>query len=85
MRTPWMNSSYKKRDDVNLLVRHINGQKFYVLLRADTGAWVVFNENDYTRYKKDELNEVEMEALYFRGLALDDTGEEVTMDFPIVM
>lgn len=82
MRTPWMNSSYKKRDDVNLLVRHINGQKFYVLLRADTGAWVVFNENDYTRYQKDELNEVEMEALYFRGLALDDTGEEVTMDFP---
>ena len=82
MRTPWMDSSYRKRNDLNVLVRDIDGAKYYVLLRADTGAWVVFNERDYSRYLADELNEIEMEALYFRGLALDDSGEEVSMNFP---
>ena len=82
MRTPWMNSSYKKRDDLHWLVRKVNGQKFYVLIRAETGAWVVFDERDHKRYLDDKLNEIEMEALYFRGLALDDSGEEVELSFP---
>ena len=77
-----MDSSYRKRNDLNVLGRDIDGAKYYVLLRADTGAWVVFNERDYSRYLADELNEIEMEALYFRGLALDDSGEEVSMNFP---
>ena len=82
MRTPWMNSSYKKANNLDTLVRTIDGKKYYVILRADTGAWVVFNETDYKRYLEDDLNEVEMEAMYFRGLAFDDSGEEVKMDFP---
>lgn len=82
MRTPWMDSSYKKRDDLNVLVREIEGTKYYVVLRADTGAWVVFDEDGYARYQKNDLNEIEMEALYFRGLALDDSGKEVSISFP---
>lgn len=82
MRTPWMNSSYKVRDDLNVIIRNIEGEKYYVVLRADTGAWVVFNENDYKRFQDNKLNEIEMEALYFRGLALDDSGASVCMEFP---
>ena len=33
-------------------------------------------------YQENKLNEVEMEALYIRGLALDDEGHEVEMEFP---
>ena len=84
MRTPWMNTSYKKREGLDTLIRNIDNKKYYVILRADTGAWVVFNESDYKRYCNDNLNEIEMEALYFRGLAIDDFGEEVAMDFPEV-
>lgn len=77
-----MSSNYKKREDLHWLIRKIGGQKFYVLMRAETGAWAVFDERDYKRYKNDDMNETEMETLYFRGLALDDTGKEVEMEFP---
>lgn len=82
MRTPWMNSSYKKRNDLSVLKRSIEGNIYYVVLRPDTGAWAVFNEKNYKKYLDWTINEIEKEALYFRGLAYDDSGKEVDMDFP---
>ena len=60
MRTPWMASCYTKRDDLHWLIREIEGQKFYVLIRAETGARVVFDEEGHSRCLNDELNEIEI-------------------------
>lgn len=82
MRSPWMSSTYKKKNDLDVIIREVEGKKFYILLNADKGSWVVFTEEDFKRYENDELNELEMEALYLRCLALDDNENEVTIDFP---
>lgn len=83
MRSPWMSSNYKKRDDLVSFTRTVSGNVYYVILRPETGAWVVFDKEGYDRYSSDSLNEIEMEALYLRGLALDDSGESIGLEFPL--
>lgn len=82
MRSPWMTSSYKKKEELDVIKRNVCNKDFYILLCADTGAWAVLDEYGYGRYKNNNLNELEMEALYLRGLALDDAGGELEVDFP---
>ena len=82
IRSPWMSSSYQKKEGLKKLVRVIEEKKYTVLLNPEIGSWAVLNEEDIVRYDSNTLNEIEMEALYLRGLALDDTGEIVDMEFP---
>lgn len=82
MRSPWMSSSYQKCNNLTKINRNIDGKVFTILLNTDIGSWVVMNEEEFSRYDKGLFNEIEMESLYLRGLALDDQGEFVTIDFP---
>jgi len=82
MRSPWMSSSYKKMDGLKCFQRKVEGQTFTILLNEEIGSWMVFTDEDIKRYDNDQLNELEMESLYLRGLALDDQGEMVEFDFP---
>ncbi len=82
MRSPWMSSNYRKMEGLSKIPRTIDDKVFTILLNPEIGSWIVFTDEELKRYEKDELNELEMEALYMRGLALDDTGNLVTMDFP---
>jgi uncharacterized protein len=77
-----MSTSYQKANNLNKINREIDGVKYVILLNAELGSWVVLTEKDFERYENNEFNEIEMEALYLRGLALDDQGQTVTMDFP---
>lgn len=82
MRSPWMSSSYRKHENLKKIEKNIDDKKYIILLNANLGSWVVLTEEEYIRYENNEFNEMEMENLYIRGLALDDKGEEVIIDFP---
>lgn len=82
MRSPWMSSSYQKKEDLKRVVRKIDGTNFTILLNPDIGSWAVLTPEDLKKYDNDSFNEIEMETLYLRGLALDDQGCIVEMDFP---
>lgn len=82
MRSPWMSSNYSKIEGLLKIPRIIDGKTFTILLNPEIGSWVVFTEEDLQNYENDNLNELEMEALYLRGLAVDDSGNMVEMNFP---
>lgn len=82
MRSPWMSSSYQKNNDLKRIIRTINDIDFTILLNVDMGSWIVMSKEELERYDAGLFNEVEMETLYLKGLALDDQGELVTLDFP---
>ena len=82
MRSPWMSSSYQKMPGLRRFVRTVEGQRFTILLNEEMGSWMVFTEEDIKRYDQDRLNELEMESLYMRSLALDDQGEQISYEFP---
>lgn len=82
MRSPWMSTSYQKCNDLKRIIREIEGVKYTILLNTEMGSWIVMTEAELSRYDQGLFNEIEMESLYLRGLALDDQGELVTMDFP---
>lgn len=84
MRSPWMSTEYRKLPDSKIikLKRVLGGQVYYVLLNPSVGSWIVMNEPTMDRYNSSNFNELEMENLYLRCLASDDSGECVDMDFP---
>ena len=83
IRTPWMSSSYQKVDGLRVINRKVEGQSFIVLINPEMGSWCVFSPEDYTRYEKGNLTEVEWETLYVRGLAAGDEGKTVETEFPL--
>ena len=56
--------------------------KYTVILNPETGSWVALELEEYNAYLNGELNRALMENLYLRGLAVDEDGEYVIMNFP---
>jgi radical SAM protein with 4Fe4S-binding SPASM domain len=84
MRTPWLTTEYRSVPEymTALLPVTIRDKKFYVLINKNYGSWVALSDDEYERYKNNELSNNEMESLYNRMLALDENGEFLSLSFP---
>ncbi len=81
MRSPWLSREYDKSK--NVIVEKVGSK--YILKNNVTNSEYVLDNDEYIKYVNNELNEIEWEKLYFRGLAIDKNCEflEVSSDFSI--
>ncbi len=58
----------------------VDGVKYHILLNPDIGAWVVLDEDEFSRYEHGTFGDVESEFLYLRNLAHESDGKEVDFE-----
>jgi radical SAM protein with 4Fe4S-binding SPASM domain len=51
-------------------------------MNPEVGSWVAISQEEFDLYQNNQLDELKMENLYMRCLALDDGGKMVELDFP---
>ena len=76
MRSPWLSREYKKNEKV-IEKKTKNG---YLLIHSATNKSILLSDKDYLRYKNNELNEIEWERLFFKGLALDTNCDDYELN-----
>ncbi|MBQ5562790.1 MAG: hypothetical protein IIT39_05340, partial [Clostridia bacterium] len=69
-----MQTNYKKLNADQYKVE-ICGNGSVILHNIDETASFVLSQNDYEMYKNDRLDNLQLENMYYRGLAVDDEGE----------
>ena len=67
-------------EDFLLKVEDINYQ---ILINPELGSWMALTQDEYERYKSDNLNKYEWFSLFIRGLAKEKDGMEMDFDFPL--
>ena len=73
MKTPWMQTKYKKLEEKEYNIRSINEHTVGLSTSLNNIEFIMTKE-DYSLYRKEQLDCLKMENLYFRGLATDDEG-----------
>lgn len=79
-----MSSNYQRLDSlkyVNFKMK-VDEKEYVILMNPEVGSWVALSQEEFELYQKNQLDELKMENLYMRSLAVDDSGEMVELDFP---
>lgn len=73
MKTPWMQTLYRKLDEKDFGVKEID-DNVKELFRKDNKSKFRLTNEQYNDYLNGKLDNLIMENMYYRGLALDDEG-----------
>ena len=80
MRSPWLSREYKKSDLVTATKIKENGRVKYELSKPGSNIKCVLTNEEYKKYEKNKLNEIEWERLFLNGLAEDINGGSVEIE-----
>ena len=61
----------------------VDKEKFEILINPDLGSWMAFTEEEFEKYKNNQLTQDEWLSLFIRGLADTKDNMEIDLDFPI--
>lgn len=74
MKTPWMKTNYMALNESEYCVEE-NDKNEIRLIKKDFSSEFVLSKENYEEYRKNCLDYLIMENMYYRGLAKDDQGE----------
>ena len=77
------NKKFIKSKNVENFSLKVGKHKFQILINPELGSWMALTEEEYGKYKKDDLTQEEWLSLFIRGLADDEEHTEVDFDFPV--
>ena len=63
------NKKFIKSKNVENFSLKVGKHKFQILINPELGSWMALTEEEYGKYKKDDLTQEEWLSLFIRGLA----------------
>lgn len=77
------NKKFKKSKIVESFPLKVDNEEFEVLINPEMGSWMALTQEEFERYKNNQLLQAEWLSLFIRGLAEDKDHTEIDFDFPL--